>query len=130
MHFDEAAEYLIQTVLNVDNKPFIASIHGHPNQGKSLLMRICRETLYNKHEKVGITIMNGTPHTPKLFAYAKDYVLIEDSLFTIPTKKYCKSMFGKEPDITAFIAKNPARYSPESKAEYDLIIFNPEAAHK
>jgi len=127
--FDNAVGYLVQAVIDTEDKPFIVSIHGHPNNGKTHLAKICRDVLYEQHGQIGIFVKTSDEISERFFRYVKDFILIEDTLGTTAVKKYCRNMFGKEPDITTLIAKFPEYYK-DNHNDYDLVIDNPDAKKK
>jgi hypothetical protein len=137
--FEEGLNHLVDNISESSERPFVASIHGIPNQGKSHLMRGALKSLESK-EKQGIGTKVGSSIDSYLTGHFQrisdlDFVLIEDMPHTTEVMRYSLETFGKRPDKLIYIRRSlfdlPEWLEKDlENGEYDFIIENPSSVDK
>lgn len=137
--FEEGINTLVRKITEAtqqQNTPFIISIHGYPNAGKTELVKRMHEVMAKK----GIPGISTKCDWPKKYIPHIDspkYFLIEDLAEKFTSINYAQKLYKKTPDMSIFIARS---YAPKdfsiavldeyTKEGYDLFIVNPMARIK
>ena len=132
--FEEGIEDVLQQIRTAERKPYITSLHGYPNTGKSRFARHCRDVLYQQDGLVGVTTMTDNQNHQFVRQYGQDFVFLEDMPGVYGAQRYALALFGKRPDQSLLflwtLSFTPATHLDLIAQPYDGIIVNPKAQVK
>jgi len=128
--FEEGLEFLVDSIRNSTSIPFIASIIGQPNTGKSELIKLVNQIL----NPAGIFGWSApTTLDRQAFQYLSvpkpRYVLLEDVGGYIGSDNCARQLFNKNPDLRIFIFRYPLELSFGLR-DYNALIYNPNSQDK
>jgi len=130
--FEEGLEWTIERIRTASVKPYIISLHGYPNAGKSTFGRRCRDKLFQDDHLSGAVVMCGDRNVNLIYRYACDFLFIEDMPGIITVQNYAQELFGNYPDqyflMTRSLQQSDLPF--EVSGFYHRIIVNPAATIK
>lgn len=125
--FKKGIEEIMNEIMSSREKPYIASINGRPNSGKTELRKILIENTHNKNKKIWSGM--GESRYP-IYNSDTDCCFIEDIDYWPSAWMFSKEYFGKEADIRVYLVISRNEITKTKHKEYDMIIINPEAKIK
>lgn len=130
--FEESLEWTIEIIRTATRKPYIVSLHGYPNTGKSTFGRRCRDILYQNDHLSGAVVMSGDENHQFIYRHARDFLILEDQPGIIGAQGYTRELFGYEPDQYFLLTRSPHwnEFPFEVSGFYHRIIVNPAATIK
>lgn len=138
LNFNEGLDNIIETILTATRKrtairPYIVTLHGHPNSGKSTFGRKARDILYKWYGRQGAVVMRGDENHPFIYRHAQHFLFIEDQLGVVGVRSYCQQLYNRPPDKYLLLTRHlnlPDIPYDLLNSPYDLVIINPEARVK
>ncbi|MBI2103106.1 hypothetical protein HYT55_04655 [Candidatus Woesearchaeota archaeon] len=130
--FEESLEWIITKIRTATRKPYIVSLHGYPNAGKSTFGWHCRDRLFKEHHLSGPTIMRGDTNHELIYRYALDFLFLEDQPGILSAQRYTQELFNRPPDQYFLLAHSLQHHELpiELSGFYHRIIVNPAATIK
>ena len=136
LDFDQGIQTVIKGILDSKEKPFVVSVTGFSNSGKTTFCK----TVHNQlHEVHGIRGWYGQMGADR-FALGRwkvpEYFLVEDQPpASRQLTKYTQQLLGKDPDMMVYIIPALVEHSHgllehDSAELYDVVIENVGAVSK
>lgn len=136
--FNAGLDNIIETILRATRKrttvkPYLVTLHGLPNSGKSTFGRRARDILYKFYGREGIVVMTDDENHSLIHRHARDFLFIEDQPGVTSVMRYSQQLYNRSPDkyilLTTSLDLPDIPYDLLS-SPYDLVIVNPEAQVK
>jgi hypothetical protein len=128
LDFEEGINGILALQENSIIKPYVVSIHGHPNSGKSYASAELLKRGWEKNLRVGLSKARRV--TPE-YVRDCDLLLLNDTdVFAVLVDSELEKALGRKPDLKVLI-NNPEMYNMEYYyGFYDMVINNEGSRQK
>jgi len=137
--FNSGLDFLVSSIfigLNRQVKPFVATIVGRPNSGKSELIKKAKERLelFGIYGWVGCN-GDSAQKMGGIFNSNPSFAFIEDIGFYEISDRFSSETFGKIPDLRVYMTKPridicASDFDDIQSGKYRLVIENPNSKIK
>jgi hypothetical protein len=124
--FETGLDSVVNAIVQGKNKPFVVTIVGLPNSGKSELRLRAKERL----SVLGIYGWGGMAYNdleriaqPKVVTNPQ-FVFIEDVLFHEGSDQCSREFFGKDPDLRVYMFRRGTNIPREEVESMRLGLYN------
>lgn len=133
LNFEQGLEYVVDEIVKSNERPFVLTVIGQPNSGKSELRLQVKERLAT----LGIYGWSGmqgdsSERMGKYFVSNPQYVLIEDVTTYECSDRFSRELFARNPDLRVYMKRPEAGipvndFNDIHSGVYGFVIENPHA---